>query len=490
MAIGAWIIGMALASEPESAAITLPEAIEEALGANLELRQEAVAVGLAEVGLVRARGQWDPSLSVGVSTSASNSPNNDQFVGRDVLTQSSSGWSASLGQAVPGGGQLSASWSENRTDTNDRRQIEPITVSSRASLSLDQPLLRGAGPTGLWDLRRSNITVSRAQLAWRGAVEQAILDVSTAYWQLVAADQRFTLAVQSRSIAESSVGDMQERYDAGFVGTGDVLQMQRAFGAARQREITAEAARQQANNRLCRLLGRDVRRPPRLVPSDAPVIPETVPEEAEVLAQALVANARFRQATLDLDDARLAVAGARSQALPDLSVNGRVGLSGLANDAASSRRTTLSGDFNDWSVGANLSVPLLGRSTRAGLRQARLDAENARIAREAAEQDLVLRVQDAVRAAQRDRLRVELATETERVAALALTADQELLAEGRGSSRNVAQSLELLQQSGVDLLEARIGLQGSLLELQRVAGTLVGPNDVPDPTLVRSAEPR
>ena len=242
--------------------ISLPLALEEALSANLELRREAVAVGLAETSLVRARGRWDPTLGLNASTSVSNAPNNEQVVGQDVLSESVTNWSASLGQELPSGGRITASWSESRSDSNSNNRIEPVIVFDRASLSLDQPLLRGLGPAALWDLQRNRLSVNRAQLGWRAAVEQSILDVSAAYWQLVAADQRWTLATQSRAIAEQAVTDMEERFAAGFVGTGDVLQMRRAFGATRQSEVSAEAARQQANNRLCRLLGRDVRRPP------------------------------------------------------------------------------------------------------------------------------------------------------------------------------------------------------------------------------------
>lgn len=477
----AWVVWCGLAmAETDGEPIALPAAIEEALTANIELRQQAIAVGLSEISLVRARGRWDPTLGLSTSTSVSNEPNNNELVGQDVLSVSSRRWSASIDQGLPGGGTVSASWSESRTTSNAINLRDASTVFDGASLSLSQPLLRGAGPADLWDLRRTRLSVDRAQLGWRAAVEQAILDVSGAYWQLVAADQRSALAVQSRAIAEEAVDDMQERYDAGFVGTGDVLQMQRALGASLQREVSAEAARRQANNRLCRLLGRDVHAAPHLVPTDEPIVPDTLPDEAAVLEHALDRNARYLQATLDLQSARLAVRGTRNQALPDLSVSGQLGLSGLGDDAATARRQAVSGDYNAWSVGAQVSVPLLGRTVRTGLRQAKLDADNARLAREAAEQDLVLQVQDALRAVQRDRMRVELATETERVAALALEADRELLTEGRGSSRNVAQSLELLQQAGVDLLEARIGLQRSLLELKRVAGTLVAPDEVPD----------
>lgn len=488
MALWAAFTFGAAAAEPEP--LTLPAAIEEALSANLELRREAIAVGLNEAGLVRARGRWDPALGFRASTDVSNSLNNDSLIAQDVISVSSTSWSASLSQALPTGGRLGASWSEFRSTSDNPNLFDATTVSTSASLSIDQPLLRGFGPAALWDLRQAELSVTQAQIGWRASVEQAVLDVADAYWRLVAADQRAALSEQSRAIAEDAVADMEERFEAGFVGSGDVLQMRRTFGTARQSEVSAIAAREAANNALCRLLGRDVRDAPTLDPVDTPVVPDALPEAASVLASAMERNARFVQARLGVDQARLAVKQQRSQALPDLSLSGNFGVTGLDVDAAGARRTALAGDFNAYGVGASIAVPLLGRATRAGLREAKLNAEDARLSQLAAEQDLVLRVQNALRAVQRDRLQVELATETERVAALALQADQELLADGRGASRNVALSLEQLQAAGISLLEAQIALQASLLEVQRVAGTLVAPADVPDAARVRSAGPR
>ena len=360
--------------------------------------------------------------------------------------------------------------------------MNPTVVFDRVDVSLSQPLLRGGGPAALWGLRGAKLNVSRAQLDWRARVEQAILDVSAAYWRLVSADRSWQLAIRSRQTAETSVEDAQERFDEGFAGSGDLLQVQRALGTARQAEVLAEAERIAANNALCRLLGRDVADPPTLVAVDEPDLPATLPTYDQVMTEARDRNALFLQARIDADQAELAVKGLRNRALPDLSVSGSFGVSGQDVDAAAARRATLTGDLNSWNVGASVSLPLLGRAQAADLRQARYDQRSAELAYEAAEQDLVLRVQSAVRSVQRDRLSVELATATLAFAEAALEADQERLTDGRGSTRDVVQSLEARDAAAAGQLQSQIALQRSLLELRRVAGTLVGPDDLPDPT--------
>lgn len=473
-----WIAWVAVAAaEP----LTLQDAIHEALSSNLELKRAGLAVGISELSLVRARSAFEPQLSVSASTSASNSPNNDTNVGQSILSLSSSSVSASVSQRLPTGGSATLSVSENRSTTNALDAFEPLVFGNRASISLSQPLLRGFGPAALWGLAGARLNVTRAQLDWRANVEQSVIDISTAYWRLVSAERSYQLALQSRALAERSVEETQERFDEGFAGSGDLLQVQRALGSAKQAEVISEAEREAANNALCRLLGRDVLNAPLLEPSDAPGVPTSLPAFDVVLTQARTSNADFLRQQLDAEQAELRVKDLRNQALPDLSVNGNLGLSGQANTAPLSRLWVLSGGLNAWSVSATMSVPLAGRSLHANRQQAKLDARSAELTLEAAEQDLVLRVQQALRSVERDLLQVELATETLRVAELALEADQERLRDGRGSTRDVVMSSEARDQAAAGRLRAQIGLQRSLLELKRVAGTLMGPGELPTP---------
>ena len=124
-------------------------------------------------------------------------------------------------------------------------------------------------------------------------------------------------------------------------------------------------------------------------------------------------------------------------------------------------------------MGLDLELPIPGRARQLELDQAWLTTLQSRLAMEAAEQDLVLAVEAATRAARRDTSRVNLARQTVRVAEAALAADQELAREGRGSTREVVRSLEALDATQISKLEAEIDLQISALELMRVEGLLL-----------------
>ncbi|MEZ4234684.1 MAG: TolC family protein [Myxococcota bacterium] len=462
-----------LAAAATAAPLALDEALEEALAANLELRRARIALGLADQALVRARASFDPSLAGSLRASGANAPNNDQFVGQDVLRTSATSWSAALDQPLPTGGSVALSWWESAASSNALDVIRGDTVSDTVSLSLRQPLLRGT--TALAGVALARSAREDAALRWRSAVEQAMLDTSDGYWRLVSARTTLDLAVRSREIAEQSLAEAQERYDEGFAGTGDVLQVERALGAARQEEVVARAEVEAAEQALRRLLGRSVAEVEPIEPTDAPARPDAVPDADSVLALARDGNAAWLLQRNAADRAHLARRVARNAALPDLSVDAGLGRSGLGATAAEARQQALGGTYNDWSVGASVAVPLPGRALRADLAAASLEAADAELALAAAEQDLVLQVQEAVRQAERDRLRVALAGDTVRYAQLALEADQELLREGKGATRNVVDSLEALDRETAAELAALIDLQRSLLELKRVAGTLVDP---------------
>jgi outer membrane protein TolC len=82
-------------------------------------------------------------------------------------------------------------------------------------------------------------------------------------------------------------------------------------------------------------------------------------------------------------------------------------------------------------------------------------------------------VAQAVDAVVRDRARVDLATATLAAAEAGLAADQELYREGRGSTRDVVRSLEVLEEAQVGRLAAEIDLQAAWLALARLRGRVL-----------------
>lgn len=459
-------LGLAQAEE-----LALEQALAEAVAANPELEGSRLSLARTEAQRLGATGAYDPVLSASADVGASTTPTNSEVAGTADLVARSSGWSAGLAQHLPTGATATLAWSETYATSNSADVILGSTVADRATLSVTQPLLSGVGPG--FGLRSARLAVDDASLALREATEDLVIDVSSGYWRLVSAKRSYALAVRSREIAEQSLADARERHDEGFAGSGDVLQVERAAGVARQAEVVAAAEVEAADVALRRLLGRPIGPGATIEPVDTPQVPEVLPVHDEVQALARAGNAAWLRQQLAFASAGLSVREQRLGALPDLSVTGVVGASGLAESPDDARGVLLSGDYVDWGLGASVSVPIPGRVLVAARDAARVDEDLARVRLQAAEQDLAVQAVAAVQRVERDRSRVVLAAETVRAARLALEADQQLVEDGRASPRDLVISLESLDQAQAEELSAQIDLQVSLLEVRRVAGTLL-----------------
>ena len=454
--------------------ISLPAAVEEALAHNPELRGTQIDQRRAEIARAATLGAYEPGFSLSVSTGSSRSPSNSAVDGTTQIISRSSGWSTGIDQLLPSGATASIGWSETWSSTNSANiLISPSTVSERLSLSLSQPLLDGIGSPAR-AARASALASDDAALRSRAAAEQTILSTSAGYWRLVSAQLSAALSRRSEAVAERSLAETEERFKEGFVGTGDVLQVKRALGTARLSVLTADSEVESADAALKRVLGRSIAGLP-LAPTDLPSPPAEIPSGEVLLEAARQANNDWLLAKLALQRAEQGARDARNGALPDLGVSGTFGLSGLEERAADARESLLSAENSDYSVSSQLSVPLPGRQIARSLSDAALALDAARLAQQASEQDLALAVLAAVRTAERDGRRVALAAETVEFARAALEADQELLREGKGATRDVILSLEALASAEADELVARIDLQASMLEVKRVAGELVPP---------------
>lgn len=448
-----------------SGGLSLDAALREAIAHNPELAQARLDLETAGWGVGAARAVHDPSLSLGVDLG--------QSVGTGAPRDQSVGWRASVTESLPTGGSASLSFSEDAA-------VEVGAPSTRdvgdgLSVGLDQPLLDGAGPLAARSGVRAAVRARRGgELAWRDALEGTVLDVSTAYWWLVASQEQRALAGRSLEIAEQELADTLEREAEGFAGSGDVLQVQRVVGTARQAALVADAQVDSAQAALARLLGRPLGERGVLEATDHPVIPEVSASLEESLSLARAANVGWLAAGLALETAADDLRLSRNAALPQLDVYGVVQLSGDGSDAATARDEVLSTEERAWAVGTELSVDIPGRAARATREMGALSHARAELALQAAEEDLHLAVEEAVRRVERDRSRVSLAEQTVAAAQALLDADRELLREGRGSTRDVVRSLESLDEAEAGLLSAHIDLQGAVLRLARVEGRLLG----------------
>lgn len=312
--------------------LRVEQAVLEALDRNDRLLNQQDVVAQAELGVRLARTTFRPQVTPNILGSFGQTDVTNQTYRVDLTQRLTTGteFRVSAGAAsaqIPG---LSASADDDirfyNTDT---------------TIAIAQPLLRGFGRAVARraltsaEFRRSEAVRSQAL-----AEQQVALDVATAYYGAVAQDLAVDVTRLSLERARTLRTAAEAKLDAGLVSQLDVLRAQQLVAQAEAQVFDAQAASEDAQDRLRFLMGRD-----RTVPF---ALDHAVPgaDDGPIDVDATVALARERRLDLrgradDATEAERQVRFSRNQLLPQLDVN--VALTRRETSSALSRSFGLDG---------------------------------------------------------------------------------------------------------------------------------------------------
>lgn len=299
------------------------------------------------------------------------------------------------------GGQLGLNYGENLGRFRGN-SLFPLNPQNRDAVELNytQPLLQGGGfHVNTAPIVIAQINTERSFFQFKDSVQDSVKGVIEAYWNLVFARTDLWARRIQLDLAQKAYEREAARKETGFGDIADVAQTRVTFNQFRAQVVAAEASVLAREAALRNILG--------LSPNDSkqlvPVSPPTN-ERLEHNWDELVALAEQRRPDiielkliLDADDQRIIMA--RNEALPRVDAVGLYRWNGLEGrmplgDEVSSR----TGQFTDWTLGINFSVPLGLRRERAMLRQQELilarDRANLEQGMHFAIHDLAITVRD------------------------------------------------------------------------------------------------
>jgi outer membrane protein TolC len=263
------------------------------------------------------------------------------------------------------------------TDTRSRSQpgVFPLNPFNEwgIDLNLSQPLLQGAGVrVNLAPIVISRINTERSYFQLKGAMQDSVRGVIEAYWALVFARTDAWARRQQEEQGAEAFERAKARQRQGLGNAADVAQSQLALANFRANRIGADANVIQREAALRNILG--------LPPSGPMLVPTTPPSTLEIqpdwdeltrLAEERRPDLIELKLIILADEQRLLVA--RNQALPRVDTNFVYGWNGLEGTTLlGPKNSTSGGEFTDWNLGVNFSVPLGLRQGRAALRQQEL----------------------------------------------------------------------------------------------------------------------
>lgn len=302
---------------------TLPEAIASAFATNPQLEIERYRTDIARQNLEVARGAGRPTV-------------NFSATGGYEYVDSNSPMSFGLGDRPIATAQLQA--------------IQPIYTGGRVSAGI----------------RQAQAGISAADLGFSAARQDLILQVVTAYMDVVRDREAVNIRQNNVTVTGEQVRAASDRFDVGVVTRTDVAQAQARLEGARAALAGAEAALQgsEANYQyLTGLQAGDLAPPPPVPPLPASL--------AEALATASADNPSIAAAKEDLRAAEAAVDSARADGRAQVSLVGTAGV----------QETFGNNDQRDTSVSAiaQARIPILsGGVIKAQTESAKLRREQAR----------------------------------------------------------------------------------------------------------------
>jgi hypothetical protein len=263
------------------------------------------------------------------------------------------------------------------TEINQLRQFLPGSILTPGFLGQFGTTAPGA-LTGNEGILISRIRIDQERAVFEQLVNQMLLNVEIAYWNLYAAYWTLYARELGLRLAYESWKITGAKYYAGQTKLANFARTRGQYELFRGQRLAALGTVLEAERQLRKFLGLLANDGKRLVPSDAPTLAPYQPDYCASLQEALTLRPELILARENLKVGQLDVINSKNLLLPDLRFTSTYDVNAIGGrldgpDASTNALRQLAQNrFNDWSAGLRLVVPIGFRQAHANLRRARL----------------------------------------------------------------------------------------------------------------------
>ncbi len=374
-----------------ASALSLDEAIRVALANSQVVRilagQSAVSSGLtiydpaiSNVAIDEAQSVFDPTLGITNDWTRTEQPgaflNLKDPLGAGIRGTRIDDYALGIGLA-----QRNVIGGTTRLDFTDSvSRFQPglfaLNPQDRSALTLsyNQPLLRGAGAdVNLAPIVIARINTERSYFQFKDSVQELVRGVIEAYWNVVFAKANVAARRKQVEVGQEDYERAEAEMKVQRKSAADVAQVKAALFTFRANLIGAEADLLSREAALRNILGLPPTEPERLALTTEPTATRIEPQWDQIVRLAEERRPDLIELKLVLEADLQSVTLANNQARPQLDGTMFYRWNGLEGRTPTGAYIeTEHGQFTDWSLGVNFSVPLGLRKDRAGLRRAEL----------------------------------------------------------------------------------------------------------------------
>jgi HAE1 family hydrophobic/amphiphilic exporter-1 len=493
---------------PAHRTLTLDQAIELGMRANLDIAIERTNVDSANQAIQSARGAFDPVLHwrPGLDNTQTPTPSLiDSTTG--AVTQHSAGQTFALHESTAWNGlSFDASFDDHRlTLASPFVALNPFYMS-QLTFAITQPLLRGRGT----DAARALVTIrSRQRDISSAELEARAIDVAArtaaAYWDLVALRRQGEVNAEAVDLARTQLEQDRRRIAAGSLAAVELSASQAELEKRLDDWYRTSGAIAEQQNALKTLLARDRNDPlwavalepsedaaaePPLVPLDD-AVEEALhhrPELREVDSQ-LAANAIDTKQNADLTRPQVNLVASytlsgmagTNHALPSSLANLGVASalpSSASGGAGASLASLFAGDYQSVQVGLEINLTARNRTATANLADDAIARKRLELMRSRAEQAIVAEVRNALQALETARQRVGASNAAARSAREKLDSEGRLFATGESTNFLVLTRQNEYSEARRRQVEAQAALAKAVAQYQTATATILSERQI------------
>lgn len=476
----------AQAPAPEAARLelSLDDALRLALENNLDLEIEAAGLDALRERAYGSWGAFDPLYEVTARVTDRRQQAPSSLSGADVLKENTQSVTGDLKLPFTTGGTLDLGFSSENSKTNNQFSLADTATNDALRVSYTQPFWRGAWSRyATTEQRLSEIALAQERERREQLVQDLLLSVHRAYWDLVAARDLLGVRELALQLGREQLEQDQRRLDVGVGTEVDVLQSETNVAQREEQLLRARTDLKQASDALRTLLfrraeGEDwdataARWEALILPSSAPPGVEFArPDVAQLLPRAFEARAELRQQRWELEAAELRLARANSDR--DARLDGTLTASsqGFDGDPQDAFQKALLYDYPTFEASLTLSGSFRNRSAIGAERAARHELRSAHLAFEKLELDVLAELRSAVRELEYQALAVGAANKSADLARRQLEAERARNAQGLSTTFQLLEFQQTLSEALATRSTAQASYAKARAQLARALGAL------------------
>jgi len=459
---------------------SLHDVVKLAAEANLGLLAGSYEAPIAFQGMIAADANFDTLLTAAVDASRNETPVTNIFQGSGELLDRRVNASTGVTRNLRGGGTAALLYRADRLNTNNPfAALNPSWIQG-VSAEVSQPLLRGAGDIALADIRRAQNSVAAARAGYDAQVQDTLLAVVTAYWDLVFSIENLAARMQAEEGARELPSDANARL-AAEVGTPlDVAEARAGVERRVSEVLQSENLRATVQDQLLSLIlpfAANTRTNVRILPKDRSLFDYAglpVPSDEKRYVQlALTGRPELRRQKADIATRGVDVVVAHNSIRPQLDVRGSIGTQGLGVGYAGSFSDVVDGRAISGAIGLEFSLSLGQRAARASWMGAAWRRRQSVITYKEIENQVIVEVRLALRDIQTARGQVAAGRAEVKAAQENVDGERLRLEQGKSTPFNVLLKVNELTDAQTRLGRAAADVRQAESRLWRSVGTLV-----------------